>query len=99
VTLRASPETAAAVAATFARHDEDLAARLRVVPTDALPPGDVRIGWADGEAVRDVAAIWRDASAALAASGLCLPCGPEITAPPLADEASPVSTRDLLHVG
>ena len=99
VTLRAAPETAAAVAAAIARHDEDLAGRLRVVPTDALPPGDVRIDWADGEAVRDVAAIWGATAATLAASGIALPCGPDIVAPPAADAASPVSTRELQHVG
>lgn len=99
VTLRAAPETAAAVAATFARHDEDLAGRLRVIPTDAFAPGDVRISWADGEAVRDVAAIWAAAAAALAASGISLPCDPDSTAPHAADEASPVSMRDLQHVG
>ena len=41
--------------------DVEIAERVHVLPTDAMPPGDARITWADGSAVRDTGASagWR----------------------------------------
>jgi hypothetical protein len=39
---------------------------VALVPTDSVPPGDVRITWQDGAAMRDATALWREVAAALA---------------------------------
>ncbi len=42
--------------------------RIRVVPTDTLPPGDLRVAWNQGEAVRDARALWAAVEAVLVAN-------------------------------
>jgi flagellar assembly protein FliH len=83
ITVRADAATAAAVAAEIAAHEPDLAARVRTQPMAQMAPGDVRIGWADGTAQRDVAALWRSVAAALEPVGLRLPVEPAPPPPPL----------------
>jgi flagellar assembly protein FliH len=87
ITVRADAATAAAVAAEIAAHEPDLAARVRTQPMAQMAPGDVRIGWADGSAQRDVAALWRAIAAALEPVGLRLPVEPP--PPPLAPVIGP----------
>ncbi len=70
ITVRTHARTAPALLAEIARIDPDIAARVRMVPTDALAPGDLRIAWKDGLAVRDAAAIWREVAAILVPQGL-----------------------------
>jgi len=81
ITVRADAATAAAVAAEIAAHEPDLAARVRTQPMAQMAPGDVRIGWADGSAQRDVAALWRAIAAALEPVGLRLPVEPAALPP------------------
>ena len=45
-------------------------ARLQIVPTESIPPGDARIAWRNGGATRDAAALWAQVAATLALSGL-----------------------------
>jgi flagellar assembly protein FliH len=88
VTVRAAPATAEAVAAEIVAAEPELAARLRIQPMPQLPPGDVRIAWADGQVQRDVGALWRAIAGALEPAGLNLPTD---AAPALAGAAAAVS--------
>ena len=55
VTVRLNPHMLPMVQAEIAALDAELAACVQLVPTDAVAPGDVRVNWADGSAVRDTA--------------------------------------------
>lgn len=70
ITVRAHPRTAKAAAQEIARLDPDLAARVQPVECDEMPPGDVRIAWRNGTAMRDAAALWQQVAAILAPAGL-----------------------------
>ncbi len=70
ITIRTSPHTASALQAEIARLDPDLAPRVRMLPTDAMAPGDLRIAWRNGLAVRDGAALWREVAEILLPHGL-----------------------------
>ena len=82
VTMRLSPHVVHAVEQELARLDPELHGRVVLVPTDAVAPGDVRITWQDGAAIRDAAALWREVAEALAPLDLL----------PLADPAAPQLT-------
>lgn len=60
ITIRANPHTAPALSREIERIDPDLPARIRLLPTDALLPGDIRIAWQDGAAVRDTTELWNE---------------------------------------
>jgi len=83
-TVRINPRHAGVTAREVERLDPDLAARLHIVPSEALPPGDVRIAWRNGAASRDAAALWTQITEALGLAGLS----------PL-----PAETRELEHAG
>ena len=51
--MRVHPHMQAAMQAEIAALDPEIAERVHVIPTDAVPPGDARINWAEGSAVRD----------------------------------------------
>lgn len=70
VTLRINPHHCTSVAREIERLDPDLAARLQIVPTETIPPGDARIAWRNGGATRDAAALWAQVVATLGLSGL-----------------------------
>ncbi len=70
VTLRINPLHCTQVAREIERLDPDLAARLRIVPTESIPAGDARLAWRNGGATRDAAALWEQVAATLALSGL-----------------------------
>jgi hypothetical protein len=70
ITVRANPITAAAVAQEFARLDPDLAAHVRTIECDAMPPGDVHITWHNGGATRDAAGLWQQVAEVLVPAGL-----------------------------
>lgn len=57
-TVRLNPRHAAAIADEIERFDPDIAARIQVLPTETIPPGDLRIAWNNGGAIRDGAALW-----------------------------------------
>jgi hypothetical protein len=52
-TVRVAPGALAAAQAELSRLDPDFARRITVTAQDTLSPGDVRVTWRDGEAVRD----------------------------------------------
>ena len=70
VTVRANPDTLAALRDETAGMDGELTAMLRFTAQDAMPPGDVRVTWNEGAACREAAAIWREIAGVLAPAGL-----------------------------
>ena len=70
MTLRINPQHCTIIAREIERLDPDLAARVQIVPAEAIPAGDVRITWRNGGATRDAAALWEQVAATLALSGL-----------------------------
>ncbi len=60
VVVRVSPLVADAVSAELANLDSEVAGSVSLVPTESIPPGDVRISWTDGQAVRDVRDTWKN---------------------------------------
>ena len=70
VAVRLAPQAVEAVSAEIARHDPDLADRIRIIPTDAQPLGDITITWRAGSATRNTAALWAEIEAILAPAGL-----------------------------
>ena len=70
IVIRANPHTVSSLAVEIARMDPDIGSRVQITPTDALRPGDVRIAWRNGLAVREGAALWRDVAAILLPQGL-----------------------------
>jgi len=73
VILRVSPHVARVVEQELDRLDPELRARVSLSPTDAVAPGDVRIAWQDGAAIRDAATLWRKVTEALAPLDLAPP--------------------------
>ena len=73
VTVRVHPELAAAVQHEIAQLDPEFARRVSLIAVETVARGDVRVGWADGHAVRDTGLAWRQVAAALSQAGLLLP--------------------------
>jgi flagellar assembly protein FliH len=73
ISLRVSPHVLPELEAELARLDPELRARIAVIATDAVAPGDIRIAWQDGGARRDGAALWAQIAATLAEYGLAAP--------------------------
>ena len=57
----------------LAGFDAELSADIALLPTDALPPGDLRVTWAEGALIRDTGAICRAMQDVLAGLGLLDP--------------------------
>ncbi len=57
ITMRIHPQMLPMMQAELQAMDPDLAGRVHVSPTDAVAPGDARITWRDGSAVRDAARV------------------------------------------
>jgi hypothetical protein len=70
ITIRAHSTTAAAISHEFGQLDPELSARVETVNSEAMPPGDVRITWRNGSAVRSVDALWQQVAGVLAPAGL-----------------------------
>lgn len=70
IAVRIHPCVVPKLTEAIASLDADVAARVRLIPTEGLSPADVRITWANGSAVRDTAALWRQIEDILAAAGL-----------------------------
>jgi flagellar biosynthesis/type III secretory pathway protein FliH len=65
VVVQVNPALADAVAAELADQP-----RLTVIATPSMPPGDTRIAWKDGFAVRDTAVTWAAVTEVLGPLGL-----------------------------
>ena len=73
VTIRANPCLVATLAREVERADLVDPAAITVVPSESVPPGDVRLIWAEGGASRDAAEAWARVSATLREAGFALP--------------------------
>ena len=70
VAVRVNPLLIPAMTAEIAALDSEIAERVALVPVDAMAPGDVRVTWQDGAAVRDTARICAAVNDVLASLGL-----------------------------
>jgi flagellar assembly protein FliH len=70
ITVRAHPETTVAIAQEIEALDPELQAHVQTVASEDMAPGDVRIAWRNGSAVRDAAALWQQVAEVLAPAGL-----------------------------
>jgi hypothetical protein len=70
ISIRVNPHLVETLTKEFHSADADLAARLRLIPTDAVALGDARIDWENGSATRDTAALWTQIENILAPAGL-----------------------------
>jgi flagellar assembly protein FliH len=70
VTVRANPHAVPGLTRELAELDAELADRVRIVPTDAIGPADVRISWRSGSALRDTAALWQQVAGVLLPAGM-----------------------------
>jgi hypothetical protein len=70
ITIRAHPETTAAVVQEIGELDADLKAQVQTVSCDNMMPGDLRVAWRNGFAVRDATALWQQVAEILAPAGL-----------------------------
>ena len=69
ITVRVNPHILEDVTAELRILDPDLAARVHLVPTDAMPRGDARIAWENGAAARDTASLWSQIESILTGIG------------------------------
>jgi hypothetical protein len=65
IAVRANPRTAASVMQEVARLAPELMAHVQTIECDDMAPGDVRVTWRNGAAVRDTASLWEQVSEAL----------------------------------
>jgi flagellar assembly protein FliH len=70
ITVRINPDLVPAMADAIDALDADLAARVRLLPADAVASGDARVTWENGAAIRDAASLWRQIESILAPAGL-----------------------------
>jgi flagellar biosynthesis/type III secretory pathway protein FliH len=70
ITVRINPHLVPAVTEELHSLDNDLAARVRLIPTDSVAVGDVRITWENGAATRDAVSLWNQIESVLAPAGL-----------------------------
>jgi flagellar assembly protein FliH len=73
ITVRLNPDLLEAVRADLAGLDPEIAAAVQLLPTDTMPPGDVRVSWEGGTCQRSAAAACAAVREALAPLGLLLP--------------------------
>lgn len=94
ITVRLNPRLLGAVRNDLARLDPEIAAAVHLVPTDAMPPGDVRVSWDGGTCERSAAATCAAVRETLAPLGLLLPGLPTAERPP----PDPTRTLETAHV-
>jgi flagellar biosynthesis/type III secretory pathway protein FliH len=70
ISVRVNPHIVAAITQEMQAFDADLAARVRLVPTDALGLGDARVTWDSGTAMRNTESLWKQIEDILAQAGL-----------------------------
>ena len=73
ITVRLNPHLLEAVRADLTGLDPEIAAAVQLVPTDTMPPGDVRVSWEGGACQRSAAAACAAVREVLAPLGLLLP--------------------------
>ena len=80
IAVRINPRLMLPMTEEIQSLDADLKARVRLVPVETVPPGDVRVTWENGAAVREIGSLWTQIEDILAPAGLLrsglLPAGP-----------------------
>ncbi len=95
-TVRVPPSLVASIVETITSIDADLIARIDIEPDPALPLGDVRVTWRNGEARRDARALWRDIGDILGQTGW--PAPSPAVAPGSAPTSVPVIMKETADV-
>jgi flagellar biosynthesis/type III secretory pathway protein FliH len=70
ITIRVNPHLMPALTEELQVLDGDVAASLRLIPTDAVALGDVKITWEQGSATRNTTSLWKQIENILAPAGL-----------------------------
>jgi|SRR5271165_510400 len=70
ITIRINPHLVSAMTEEIHALDADLAARVRLIPTDAVAQGDARVTWENGAATRSALSLWEQIEGILAPAGL-----------------------------
>ncbi len=70
IVVRINPAMVPMLQAELAAMDPDIAGRVQVTAVDAMAPGDARVSWTDGSAVRDTSRVRAAFEDGLAALGL-----------------------------
>jgi flagellar biosynthesis/type III secretory pathway protein FliH len=70
ITVRINPHLVPAMTEEIHALDADLAARVRLLPTDGVVHGDARVTWEHGAAIRDTVSLWSQIESILAPAGL-----------------------------
>ena len=70
VTVRIDGNLVKDVADEIDRLDPDLLPKVEVLPSNSVPPGDIRITWRNGAAIRDTAKLWEEITEILSPAGL-----------------------------
>ncbi len=73
IVIRVHPTMAGEVAQVLDRLENERRAAVVVETRDDMPPGDARVGWRHGVAVRDSHALWSQVAGILAPLGLTPP--------------------------
>lgn len=68
--IQIAPDRVGPMREILARHDADLAENISLIASSKLGSSDIVMRWHQGEAVRDVDAMWRNILAILAPYGL-----------------------------
>ena len=70
IVIQVHPDAVDGTRTRLADFAPDLVERIALTGTSSIDEGDVRIGWQDGEAVRDGASLWREIADVLGPLGL-----------------------------
>jgi hypothetical protein len=70
ITVRINPHLIAPMTEEIHAMDAELAAHVRLIPTDAMAPGDARVTWENGAATRNSVSLWEQIEGILAPAGL-----------------------------
>jgi flagellar assembly protein FliH len=70
ITVRAHPETTAVIAQEIVGLDPDLKEHVQTISCEDMMPGDLRIAWRNGSAVRNATALWQQIAEILTPAGL-----------------------------
>ena len=103
VTVRVDGNAAQAVRDEIERLDPDLLPKIEVQASNAVLPGDIRIAWRNGAAIRDTTTLWEEITAILSPAGLMSPgpTSPGLVSPgpmsPGFASSRPV-TKEIEHV-
>jgi flagellar biosynthesis/type III secretory pathway protein FliH len=73
ITVRINADLVSVMTEELQSLDADLAARIRLIATDTMAVGDVRVTWEHGAAIRSVASLWSQIEGVLAPAGLLNP--------------------------